>query len=206
MRQFPDVTINKTRFVLPFEQCNFTREKVDTVLLHFTAGSTAYGAAATFQTNGKKVHTPYIVDKDGTIYEMYDPEKIWGYHLGVSDLATEKRCIGIEIVNEGPLKLKDGKLCWWPKDYSTPYTGEAVETEPFRGFTHWAAFPDPQVQAVVALTKELCRRFGIPYLIPNKETRERAHKPAEFPKGICTHQQFRADKVDIGPAWPWEEM
>lgn len=95
------MNIDTKRYQIPFEQKNFTvRGNVDTVLLHFTAGSTAYGAAAQFQTNGKKIWTPYIVDKDGTIYELCDPDKAWGWHLGV-DMATEKRCIGVEIVNEG---------------------------------------------------------------------------------------------------------
>lgn len=214
------MTINKTRFVLPFALKNFTpRGKVDTVVLHFTAGSTATGAFESFKSRIDHVHTPYIVDKDGTIYELYDPASAWGWALGLKlpmedRTAVEKRCIHVEIVNEGPLRIRDGKAWWWPPkpgttrpDYQTEYKGEVFTSpEPFRGDSFWAAFPEPQFQAVVELTKMLCQRFEIPYLIPSKAERERVHAADELPNGICTHQQFRADKVDIGPAWPWERM
>ena len=74
----------------------------------------------------------------------------------------------------------------------------------YRGLPYFAAFPRKQVQSVVALTHYLTQIFGIPRRLPP------ASRRGDFDlnfystyQGVASHQNFRDDKTDIGPAWDW---
>lgn len=74
---------------------------IDAIILHHTAGSTASGAASALNSRGLSVH--YVVDKDGTIYQMVGDEKR-AFHAGHGSgkwTNANSRSIGIEIVNLG---------------------------------------------------------------------------------------------------------
>lgn len=193
-------------------------QKKDLVVLHFTAGGSARSAFNSWKDGGaSKVATAYLVDLDGTIYDVF-PENRWAYHLGVSignaGHIQDKRSIGIEIANFGPLrpsKTDPDQLCSWPKDFSNPFC-RLSETEryvkaDYRGEHYFAAFPDAQVVAVGQLVADICKRNGIPVSLPSPD-RLTVADPAGFASfvGICSHQNFRSDKTDIGPAWPWERF
>lgn len=189
-------------------------QRKDAIVLHFTAGSTAAGAIATFRQKGR-IATAYVIDMDGAIYELFPPE-CWAHHLGISGDATyeqDRRSIGVEIVNVGPLRLSPkhpGKLCFWPGDFSTPFCSidsDDYVTETYRGFHWYAAYPAQQIAATVALVHDLCKRFSIPPRIP-EEKRRPQFDPAFFRRytGVFSHQNLRADKFDVGPAFPWNEL
>ena len=188
------------------------------IVWHFTAGTSARSAHDTWvrpDANGHAQHvsTAYVVDPDGTIYQMFDP-RFWGYALGMTEVdlawANDKRAIEIEIANVGPLKLSaDGKSLnwWWPANFTTRYCGieetsKYVKSD-YRGYGYYAAFPQPQVDAVYDLTQATFTRFSIPARLPPPE-KFYAYDPMFFTsfKGIASHQNFRRDKCDIGPAWP----
>ncbi len=76
---------------------------IDAIVLHHTAGSTASGAASALNSRGLSSH--YVIDKDGTIYQMVGDEKR-AYHAGAGSIRGDgrdvnDRSIGIEIVNLG---------------------------------------------------------------------------------------------------------
>lgn len=74
---------------------------IDSIILHHTAGSSASGAESTLNSRGLSVH--YIVDKDGTIYQMVGDERR-AFHTGAGTgrwTNANSRSIGIEIVNLG---------------------------------------------------------------------------------------------------------
>ncbi|MBI5087118.1 MAG: N-acetylmuramoyl-L-alanine amidase [Acidobacteria bacterium] len=198
------------------KRCYFDKTNPkDLIVLHFTAGSTARSAFDTWRSAQNGVSAPYIVDTDGKIYETFEPA-FWSFHLGVQGEPSrrwthDKRSIGIEIVNAGPLKLDGQRLLWWPRSFSTEFC-KASETAAYlqaayRGFNYWAAFTGAQRQAVASLTASLCRRFGIPaQLAP--EAKRTQFDPGYFAafKGIAAHQNFRPDKFDVGPAWDWKGL
>ena len=68
------------------------------------------GTVEHWQNTTSRTATAYIVEKNGTIYEVFDP-KYCVYHIGPGSSATpdEQRSIGIEIVCEGEL-VKEGGL------------------------------------------------------------------------------------------------
>lgn len=76
---------------------------IDAIMLHHTAGSTASGAASALNSRGLSAH--YVVDKDGTIYQMVGDERR-AFHAGGGSIRGDgrdvnDRSIGIEIVNLG---------------------------------------------------------------------------------------------------------
>jgi len=209
--QSKTLAINRTMQLKPSQYISEKTEK-SLIVLHFTAGTTAQSAFNSWATDARRVGTPYIVDRDGTVFEVFDP-RCWAYALGVKDSAAtsiERRALQIEIANVGPLKRKGEDLYWWPKDFGARYcgigeTGKYVHSA-YRGFEYFATFTAQQELAVCALVKQLCEQFNIPKVLP--EGKLIASDLAFFSKfkGIASHQNFRSDKFDVGPAFFWDEL
>ena len=210
--------VNQKKFRLPVN-CFFQDEFAkDLIVLHYTAGSTARSAFDTWVSAANQVATAYVVDFDGTIYEFFDPKK-WAFHLGVagpeaSGHKHHKRSIGIEIVNVGPLKpdtAKPDQLNWWPKNFGTKFCMKSDASKyvkrAFRGVDFHAAFPEIQQDQTAKLVNHLCESFGIAKKIPPQAKREAFDVPfaAGF-KGVLSHQNFRGDKLDVGPAFDWTKL
>lgn len=205
--------IDRTSLALSSSQYYPVETRKDLLILHFTAGGTARSAVETWKATPEHVATAYVVDVDGTIYEVFPPT-CWAYHLGVKGAtAHERRSIGIEIVNVGPLQPgeRNGALNWWPKSWGQQYcslddTGKYVES-PYRGKRYFAAFPEPQMQAVAGLVRHMCQQFDIPrQLAPSSRRLECDQAFFDSYKGIATHVNFRPDKWDIGPAFDWDRL
>ena len=144
------LAVNRTRFRLPAGQFISEEAEKDLVVLHFTAGSNAQGAFSEWTNTPARVATPYIVETDGTIYELFDP-KCWAYHLGLEGAnfqngKHDRRSVPIEIVGVGPLRLdplNPNQLNWWPPNnsYGTKFctlsqTDKYVKKS-FRGFDYF---------------------------------------------------------------------
>jgi N-acetyl-anhydromuramyl-L-alanine amidase AmpD len=183
------------------------------IILHFTAGSTVEGAFNGWMQQSIQIGTPYIIDTDGTIYQIFD-DKFWAYNLGCTGPKAQnhkhdKRSVAIETVNMGPLKLIGDMLCSWPNNYKQKFcmlseTDRYVKAT-YRGFDYFAAFPEVQKVAIVELVKKISNDFNIPIVLPPAE------KLTVFDmdfydtwKGVASHQNMRSDKTDAGPAFPWE--
>lgn len=209
----PALAINRDRFRLPPSQYMHEETPKDLIVLHFTAGSNAAGAHSSWMATDARVATAYILDLDGTIYELFDP-RYWAYHLGIKGAASrnfhhDRRSIGIETVNVGPLKERDGALYWWPNNYQTRWCG-AAETgryvrRSYRGFACYATYTPAQAAALGPLVLHLRARFGIPKRLPAAARRPLADPAGYFKdfSGVASHQNFRADKFDVGPAFDW---
>ena len=191
------------------------------VVLHFTAGTSARSAFDTWRSDPRRIATAYIVDLDGVVYEVFPPE-CWASHLGVASPRSiqDRRSIGIEIVNAGPLeRAADDRnmLNWWPRrsrtapEFTTRFChldeSDRYVAADFRGKTHFASYPAVQVDAVAALVGRLCEQFDIPTLLPPLARRFTCD-PSAFAgySGVCSHANFREDKWDIGPAFPWDRL
>jgi len=212
--------IDRSKFVLPPKEFHGEAFRKDLIVLHFTAGTTAKSAFDTWRNDPVRVATAYLVDVDGTIYEVFPPE-FWAAHLGVKGTqnAHDKRSIGIEIANVGPLQRSaedSSVLNWWPRkskdapEFTTRFCrlDEAARfiAKPYRGKTHFASFPTVQVDSVAALVRGLCERFSIRPALPSPTLRFECDPTFASYKGVCSHANFRLDKWDIGPAFPWERL
>lgn len=109
-------------------------QRVDMLVLHYTGMRSGAAALDRMCEAAAKVSAHYMVELDGTIYQLVD-ENNRAWHAGVSSWHAKtninQRSIGIEIVNRG---------------HEFGYT----------------PFPRPQMQAVVALCKEILNRHEIP--------------------------------------------
>lgn len=200
---------------LPSNQFVGRARKKDMVLLHFTAGSSVEGAMSEWLRTPDRVATSYILGKDGVVHEVMDPAD-WAFHLGLKGADWEngwhdERSVGIEIVNEGPLKRIGDTLYWWPNDYKTLFC-HAWEMDkyfhadkPWRGFEYWAQFTKQQLAVIPALTGNILDQFDIPraFLVPEKRLELALPEVKNF-SGITTHSNWRSDKFDIGPAFDWK--
>jgi len=105
----------------------------DMLLMHYTGMKTGGEALARMCDGDSQVAAHYMVDIDGTIYQLIDEtERAW--HAGVASWGSESNInsasIGVEIVNPG---------------HEFGYT----------------PFPDVQMAAVTALSKEIIERHNI---------------------------------------------
>lgn len=185
-----------------------TKTKKDKIVLHFTAGI-LHGDIG--ELTRQHVSVPYVVARDGTVYELFHPD-YWSYHLGKKTVGgntkQSKKSIGIEISNYGPLTEEGGVLKTWAgKAYCTLDQKEAyVRVSDFRGYKYFATFTDAQYKAVDSLCTNLCRKYGILRKLPKLSERELKFDGTPPGEGIWSHQNFRSDKVDVGPAFDWSRI
>lgn len=167
------------------------------IFLHYTAGGTAAGAFGQWASDPQRIATPYVIDRDGTIYETYDP-KYWAYHLGVKGMTSmEKASIGIELVAYGQLLKKGTK-------YMT-YTNKALPIEEvsnvkWRGYDYYHEFTQEQIDALRELIPYLLERFKIELQpVMDRKNFYDLRDPKTLPGGVWSHTTVRKDKLDIFP-------
>lgn len=195
------------------------------IVLHYTAGSSVQSALDWWQSTLDRVATAYLVDLDGTVYQVFKDPAHWAWHLGVAPQfgkKADKQSIGIEMVNVGVLKpyvdavgKGSGELYWWAQTpgQSRPWARlnetarVALATPPFRGNKLHAAFPEEQVQAVMDLVVDLMERYSIPKAVLPQESEliYDAKRAFNF-EGVLGHHNYRGDKIDPGPWFPWERL
>jgi N-acetylmuramoyl-L-alanine amidase len=139
--------------------------RVQYLIIHYTTGNFA-GAFNILTVGGVSSHYLVRDDDPPTIYRLVD-ENRRAYHAGVSSwkgqTALNAASIGIEIVNAGDV-LTNGEITY-------------------------ADYPKPQVDAVVALVKDIVARHEI-----------RGDR-------ILGHSDIAPQrKVDPGPKFPWKRL
>lgn len=176
------------------------------IVLHHTVSKSGKNVKDWFQSNPERVAVSFVVETDGTIYELFD-SKFWAYHIGKgSSTKDNMKSIGIEIANEGGLILKDG-LYYWNNMAGDPkyiYKGVPIQLEKeFRGFKAFASYTEAQFKAVKELLDVLCKKHNIPHKwIGHLEYDKKAF---DF-LGIVAHCNLRPDKSDISPAYKLERI
>ncbi len=135
---------------------------VDMLVLHYTGCPSAESALLWMCSPDSQVSAHYLVDEDGEIIQLVD-EAARAWHAGAAFWAGEtdvnSRSVGIEIQNPGHLE------CPLP-----PY-------------------PDAQLEAVIALCRDIMARHGI------------------SPLRVVGHSDVApARKADPGEHFPWRQL
>lgn len=204
-----------------------TEYKKERIVLHFTAGNVR-SDMITLTTQDRHVSVPFVIARDGTIYQLF-PSKYWSGHLGAgvgnagTKNAQDKATIGIEISNYGYLvpkgqtletiysRLKDpktGKIgpvdAYCTLDQTTAYT--RID-QPFRQQTHYAAYTPEQLDSLIILLRFLTAKYDIPrQFLPEGKRYGTTQDVLNF-KGIVSHVNYRSSgKWDVGPAFDWASM
>jgi hypothetical protein len=202
--------IDRTRR-LPDSEYFPERQRKTGIALHHTVCESALTAIQSWlldvTPDGSRRHvaTAYVIDRDGTIFEVFDPAA-WAWQFGLSwrdeqRLPFEKRFIGIELANRGGLIEEHGEL--YAHDLVTPETlrprGEAFAcSSPYRGYQWFERYQEPQLEALGRLVDELCNRFAIPRIHPDRPFLYYGTALASF-EGVIGHAMVRSDKSDPAP-------
>lgn len=166
---------------------------INAIILHFTAGASLSSAVQWFLNPKSQVSAHYVIDRDGSVVRMVPvEEKAW--HAGASSLFGDPRVntisIGIEMVNWGDLRKRDGKFYCWPGEFTREYDVNKYGTPILANNLWWAPYTEEQFQACASLCKELVAQFP-------EITRER----------IVGHEDVAPGrKLDPGPAFDWERF
>lgn len=192
------------------------RADINTIVIHYTAGSSAEGAMNTLERRGLSTH--YIIGKDGEIYSPSNTdsnslvnEEIIAQHAGCR-VRTENNqwesrpecssefpeCINSEgLLKENCTSLNPGLCCisgFNQKSIGIEIVnlgdsctgGTCVKTEG----RNWEPYNEKQINSVINLISEIVARHDIPV--------DRNH--------IIGHEEITTDKSDPGPLFPWEKV
>ncbi|HEC75489.1 MAG TPA: N-acetylmuramoyl-L-alanine amidase, partial [Methylophaga aminisulfidivorans] len=147
----------------------------------------------------------YIVERDGTIYEVFPPE-CWAYHLKIG-ASNERRSIGIEVGSEGGLLYRGGKYyCFDRVSERTEFKGKVFDFGKLwrRQYRYFAAYTLAQVKSIKILVDYLLHTYNIPPVVP--KNLYMYNPKLKLFAGILGHHHVRADKTDVHPGFKWQEF
>jgi N-acetylmuramoyl-L-alanine amidase len=182
-----------------------TREKKSGVALHHTVGGSATSTFNYWAATADIVGTAYLIDRDGTIYEVFEPTS-WAWQFGLKwapaeKIAFEKRFIGIEIASEGALVESNGQLyCFGTVSPKTlkPKSETFDCGRDYRGYRYFDKYEPAQMSSLCGLLNWLCGQFAIPKEVPTNPMEYRGEALKRF-SGIIGHTMVRLDKSDPLP-------
>lgn len=180
----------------PFvESPNFYKDlDHDYLIMHYTANNIAASAIEVLSKEqkpvSKGVSAHLVIDQEGTITQLV-PFNKGAWHAGESHWEGRRwlnhNSIGIELVNDGALKLKNGQ---WTASSGTVYTEDQIIIERHKhnfGVNGWPKYPEAQLKAAFEVSNLLITHYGL--------------------KDILGHEDVadaRIGKIDPGPAFPME--
>lgn len=202
----------------PLSKTQYFEEEVikKQIVLHHTAGNSSAvnvminwnsddrGRIATcVAVSGKNASNSY----DGEIVQGYS-SKYWAYHLGVKQEVfaaygiayqnLDKLSIGIEICNWGPLEERGGKFYNYV-DKEVPKDQVCTLDKPYKGYLHYHAYTDAQIEAVRQLLVYWKKIYGISIVYKEAEMWTVSKAALSGVPGVYTHNSYRKDKTDISP-------
>ncbi|MFT3756109.1 MAG: N-acetylmuramoyl-L-alanine amidase [Pseudoxanthomonas sp.] len=165
---------------LPYERVLQTRplERIDLVVIHCTelpdlATAREYGERILYDSGtGNSGH--YYIDRDGSVHRWVEPTCIAHHVRGHNE-----RAIGIELVNTG--RYPD----WLASNH------QAMDE----------AYPDAQIESLVALLHGLQSRIPTLRFIAGHEDLDRDEVPASDNPALKVRR-----KLDPGPLFPWQQV
>ena len=162
----------------------------DTIIIHYTAGSSAESSIKTLCDKRTKASAHLVVGRDGSVTQLLPFNKI-AWHAGKSAYGGRtgynKYSIGIEIDNAGKLTKSGGQyIAWFGRVYPEEEVVEAVhrnESEPH----YWHRYTEEQIERVNDICADLIEAYGISSILGHEEI---------SPKR----------KVDPGPGFPLDKL
>jgi len=165
------------------------------IILHHTAGGTAESSINWWNQKRDHICTPYIIDRNGKILELFPP-KYWAYALGINSSWAEKKSIQIELCNYGWLVNHEDKLYRQVNDKLYEFDGEHIKyNEKHRGYLYFEKYTVNQIDSLIYLLDYLSNKFSIE--IKDVEKFWWYNKISK--KTLISHTTVRKDKSDIHP-------
>lgn len=150
--------------------------------------------------NGEyKKTSAFTVDRDGKIYQHYDP-KYYSDYITEYDMAPFN--IPITLVNNGWLNresLNDRYTDWLGHHHVLD--DDEVLNHSWRGKRYWLKYTEKQLQSLKILTDKLCEDFGIKNVCVNNNT---FNEDVDIYEGITFKSNYYEESTDIGPSFNME--
>lgn len=173
----------------PKNKDKFTKGNLDTIVVHYTAGSSAESSAR-FLCSEVKASVHLVIGREGEIYQLVPFDTI-AWHAGESfygdRIWLNQYSIGIELDNAGILnKVGSEYQAWFGKKYQANEVIQAIhrnETYP----RYWHTYTEQQIETCARVCELLSRKYGI--------------------KMILGHEEIAPQrKQDPGPAFPLDKF
>ena len=163
----------------------------DTVVIHYTGGTTLAGAESTLIDPNVKASAHLLVDYNGDIVQLV-PFKYIAWHAGTSKFngrnGLNKFSIGIEIVNPGYLiEQADGRLKTEYSHVIDPANAEKRMHKNQSAERFWHNYTPEQIESVEKICFALKSNYKIKYIVGHDEIAPRR-------------------KQDPGPCFPIERL
>lgn len=174
----------------PNHSGKFQANLPDTIVIHYTAGSSAQSSVKTLCDPDTKASAHLVVGRDDSITQLVPFDTV-AWHAGRSSYAGRsgynKYSIGIEIDNAGRLsKSGNSYAAWFGRRYDADDVVEATHRNESRP-DFWHAYTEGQIQLVNDLCKLLMAQYPI--------------------KAILGHEEIAPQrKSDPGPAFPLDRL
>lgn len=168
----------------------FGADLPDTILMHYTGGSTLDGAVSHLANPRVQASAHLVIGRDGRVVQMV-PFNCKAWHAGRSHHLNRSGMnhysIGIEIVNAGPLTPSGDQYI---ASFGKKYPPEEVIKARHRNQSesgYWQTYTEAQLQCVKAISMELIDALNIEFILGHEEV-----APAR--------------KTDPGPAFPLDSF
>lgn len=169
-----DLRLPGTRWE-PSPNCRgkFADSLPDTLVVHYTAGTTLAGAIATLCSPAAKASAHFVVDRDGTVVQLVELDTI-AWHAGPSRhlnrSGLNQFSIGIEIVNAGKLKRNAaGEFLTWANGRIDPLEAIELVHRNESAPAWWHTYTEPQIESVFELTRKLTEGLPIRHILGHEE-------------------------------------
>ncbi|MCK5002574.1 MAG: N-acetylmuramoyl-L-alanine amidase [Gammaproteobacteria bacterium] len=168
----------------------FGKNLPDTIIIHFTAGSSAESSVNHLCKPSTKASAHLVIGRDESITQLVPFDTV-AWHAGPSSYGERKGfnkySIGIEIDNAGRLtKSGDNYVSWFGKIYHPDEVVEAVHRNESET-TYWHRYTEEQISIV----QEICTMLTDKYKI----------------NSILGHEEISSGrKIDPGPAFPLDTL
>ena len=162
----------------------------DTIVIHYTAGSSRASSVNTLVNPASKASAHLVVGRDGKITQLI-PFNTIAWHAGKSAydgrVGFNQYSIGIEIDNAGLLtKSGDKYLAWFGKDYPESEVIKAIHRNESTA-RYWHRYTEWQIETCRQICELLIEKYNI--------------------KSILGHEEISPKrKIDPGPAFPLDKF
>jgi N-acetyl-anhydromuramyl-L-alanine amidase AmpD len=194
------LVMNIVKKYLPNNQYMIEPHDKKMIVLHHTVGGSAKSAIDWWNQDPERVGVAYVIDRDGTVYEVFPPED-WAYALGIKGAPhdLDKISIQIEIVSWGWLTNQDYKFFVTLGEHKVFIPKDEVIDIDFRGYKHYHKYSDEQVTSVCELVKELNEKFNMNLQYKDNFWEFDQSVIDHNTPGLISHTTVRKDKTDIFP-------
>ena len=193
------------------------------ICIHHSAGwDNARGMFAGWAADSQRVATCCAINDEGTIFQAFS-SRYYGWHINpyskgnqltwkqrmmrsLPSSKYEEQSIGVEILNWGPVQLRNGEFFTWVGNFGLKGRGVTIPEnkiveyagEGWRGYKNYERYTDQEMQSLYELLKFWMDRYEIPCNFSHElfEIREEALRGDA---GVFSHCSYRTDKFDCHP-------